>query len=284
MLFPSSSPRLRWTFAKCDWWTGDFPRLMGILNVTPDSFSDGGTFNTLDAAVAQGRKLAEEGADLLDIGGESTRPGAVPVPIDEELRRVVPVIERLAKDVPVPISIDTTKAAVAEAALAAGATIVNDVSAAAHDAAMLELLARSDCGVILMHMRGTPQTMQHDPRYRDVVQEVRTALEERVAACVAAGVAAERIVVDPGVGFGKTPEHNFDLLSHIAELRASGRPVLIGHSRKRFLGKLLGRKTEERLAGTLGVSVALASQSVDLLRVHDVAAVRDTLRAWRALT
>jgi dihydropteroate synthase len=272
-----------WRFAGNAWSPAPLPRLMGILNVTPDSFSDGGRFIDVQAAVEQGRRLAAEGADLIDIGGESTRPGAAPVDADEELRRVVPVIERLSAAVSVPISIDTMKGRVAQAALAAGATLVNDVSAGRFDPELLRVCADSDCGVILMHMLGTPQTMQADPRYDDVVREVHDFLAERIAACELLGIARQRIAVDPGIGFGKTTDHNLSLLTHIDALRAGDRPVLIGHSRKRFLYKLLGRETDERRAGTIGVSIALAMQGVDLLRVHDVGSVRDALRTWHAV-
>lgn len=255
---------------------------MGILNVTPDSFSDGGRFALTDAAVEQGLQLVADGADIVDIGGESTRPGATPVSVDEELRRVIPVIARLAARISVPISIDTMKAAVARAALTAGASIVNDVSAGTHDPALLDVCAQSDCGLILMHMQGTPQTMQADPQYGDVVTEVRDYLIARLRHCEQLGIAAERIVFDPGIGFGKSAAHNIELLTHIDELRAAGRPVLMGHSRKRFLYKLLGRETDERLAGTIGVSISLAMQGADILRVHDVRAVKDALRCWQA--
>jgi dihydropteroate synthase len=280
----SAPAALKWRFADMVWSPGALPRLMGILNVTPDSFSDGGQFSSLDVAVEQGLRLVDEGADILDVGGESTRPRATPVPADEELRRVIPVVERLAQRTAVPISIDTMKSKVAREALQAGAKIVNDVSAGTFDPQLLPACAESDCGVILMHMLGMPATMQDNPRYDDVVGEVTWYLAERVRCCVELGIAAERIVVDPGIGFGKTPEHNIELLTHIAQLRAGGRPVLIGHSRKRFLYRLLGRETDERLAGTIGASIALAMQGADILRVHDVAAVRDALRAWKALT
>ncbi|MEZ6068498.1 MAG: dihydropteroate synthase [Planctomycetaceae bacterium] len=266
------------------WWPTAIPRLMGILNCTPDSFSDGGQFAQIDAAVAHGIALAEAGADVIDVGGESTRPGAVPVPAGEELGRVIPVIERLVERVTVPISIDTTKGLVARSALDCGATIVNDISAGAIDPDLIAATAESNCGVILMHMQGTPQTMQREPRYNDVVTEVRDHLAERILAFEAAGVDRARIMLDPGIGFGKTAAHNVELLTSIAALRQLGRPVLIGHSRKRFLYHLLGRETDERLAGTIGSSIALAAQGVDMLRVHDVAAVRDALRAWRALS
>ncbi|WP_437204858.1 dihydropteroate synthase [Planctomicrobium sp. SH664] len=269
-----------WKFHDQTWTLGDFPRLMGIVNVTPDSFSDGGRWESVDAAVAQALQLVEDGADLLDLGGESTRPGADPVSEAEELRRVIPVIERLIVETSVPISIDTTKAAVARAALAAGAVIVNDISGLTFDPHMIEVCAASRCGVIAMHMQGTPQTMQLNPHYEHVVQEVTGYLQQRVAVLERAGIEPERVMVDPGIGFGKTPQHNLDLLSHVRDLRSFGRPVLIGHSRKGFLGKLIGRQVDERLAGTIGVSIALAAQHVDMLRVHDVRAVRDALTAW----
>jgi dihydropteroate synthase len=281
---------LCWSVAGATWRLGEFPKIMGIVNVTPDSFSDGGQCLDPDAAVEHAWQLAEQGADILDVGGESTRPGAEPVPVEEELRRVIPVIAQLAKRTDVPISIDTTKAVVAREALAAGASIVNDVSAGTCDPEMIPLWAGSDCGLILMHMQGTPQTMQLDPRYEDVVNEIREYLRQRVASLSRAGIAEERIVIDPGIGFGKTAEHNLEILSRIGDLRALGRPVLIGHSRKRFLGKILrsrndaaDRTVDERLAGTIGVSIALAEQHVDLLRVHDVAAVKDALTAWHTV-
>lgn len=272
-----------WLVAGETWRLGDFPRLMGIVNVTPDSFSDGGAWFDASAAVAHALSLVDDGADILDIGGESTRPGAEPVSENEELRRVIPVIEQLAGRTRVPISIDTMKAAVAREALAAGATIINDVTALTFDPDMPDVCAASDCGVILMHMLGTPRTMQENPVYGDVVQEVRDYLIGRLHELRPRGIAPERMMVDPGIGFGKTAEHNLQLLSNIAAFREFGRPVLIGHSRKRFLGKLVGRKVEERLAGTIGVSIALAEQHADLLRVHDVRAVRDALTAWRTL-
>lgn len=272
-----------WRFAGDSFSFGPLPKLMGIVNVTPDSFSDGGSFIDADRAVEHALKLVEQGADILDIGGESTRPGATPVNIDEELRRVIPVIQRLAPQVRVPISIDTMKARVARESLQAGATIVNDVSGLEADLGMLDVVAAGDCGVIIMHMRGTPQTMQDDPQYDDVVAEVRDYLMGRLAIMQSAGVAVERVVLDPGIGFGKTAAHNLSLLTNLAALHQLGRPVLIGHSRKRFLKKLLGRDVEERLSGTIGVSIALAEQGVDILRVHEPQPVRDALLAWSAV-
>lgn len=272
-----------WRFRDVDWQPRRLPRLMGILNVTPDSFSDGGRYVRLDEAIAQGVRLVEQGADILDVGGESTRPGAEPVGSDEELRRVVPVIRTLCTEVSVPISIDTTKSAVAEAAIAAGASVVNDISGLTFDPQMPQLCAEHAVGVICMHIQGTPQTMQIDPQYDDCVIEIRDWLAQRLDALAVAGIAVERIAVDPGIGFGKTALHNLQILSRVAALRALGRPVLIGHSRKRFLGKLLGLPLDERTFATVGVAVGLAAQGTDMIRVHDVAATRDALLAWDAL-
>lgn len=258
-------------------------RLMGIVNVTPDSFSDGGQFDSTAAAVEYALRLVAEGADILDIGGESTRPGATPVSLDEELRRVVPVVRELARQTQTPVSIDTSKAEVARQCLEAGAAIVNDISGLTFDADMPRVCRESSCGVIVMHIQGTPQTMQADPRYDDVVTDLCQHFSRRLDDLEAAGIARERIVLDPGIGFGKTAEHNLELLSHIANFHQLGRPVLIGHSRKRFLKKVLGRDVEERNAGTLGVSIALAAQGTDILRVHDVRATRDALLAWQTV-
>lgn len=254
---------------------------MGIVNVTPDSFSDGGKFLAQGAAVRQALQLAEDGADILDIGGESTRPGAERVSIDEELRRVVGVISELRPQTDRLISIDTTKAEVARQALAAGADIVNDISGLTFDPAMPDVCAESDCGVIAMHILGNPQTMQDDPQYDDVVSDVSIWLQQRLDDLRQRGINAERIALDPGIGFGKTANHNVELLSSISTLRSLGRPVLIGHSRKRFLAKVLGRPVEERSAGTIGVTIATAEQSADMLRVHDVRSTKDALLAWQ---
>ncbi|QDT37155.1 Dihydropteroate synthase [Stratiformator vulcanicus] len=257
---------------------------MGILNVTPDSFSDGGRFDTESRAVDHALQLVADGAAILDIGGESTRPGADVVDVNEELSRVIPAISSISAATDVPISIDTTKASVASEAVAAGARIVNDVSGLTFDPLMPEVCAEHKVGVVCMHIKGTPQTMQDDPRYDNVVAEVGQFLSARIAALRSAGIAESHICIDPGIGFGKTARHNLELLSNIDALRRLGRPVLIGHSRKRFLKRLLGREVEERTAGTIGVSIALASQGVDILRVHDVGAVRDALTAWRCVT
>lgn len=276
--------QISWRFRGREWRPGPLPRLMGILNVTPDSFSDGGSYGSVDAAVDHALRLVEAGADLIDIGGESTRPGAEPVGAEEELRRVVPIIVELAGRVSVPISIDTTKAVVAAAALEAGAEVVNDVSGLTFDPEMPAVCGDHAAGVVCMHIRGTPQTMQLDPRYDDVVGEVERYFLERLDALEAAGIPAERVVLDPGIGFGKTAAHNLDLLAATGRLRRVGRPLLVGHSRKRFLKAVLGRPVEERTAGTIGVAVAVASLGADYLRVHDVQAIRDALVAWKAVT
>jgi dihydropteroate synthase len=253
------------------------PAVMGVLNVTPDSFSDGGLYLDPAAAVAHGEQLAADGADLIDVGGESTRPGAEPVPADEEIRRVVPVIERLAQKVSVPISIDTTKVAVARAAIAAGASFVNDVSALRLDQGMAALVAESGVDVCLMHMKGEPKTMQDDPRYADVVSEVKAFLEERLAFAVAEGIPLQRLWLDPGIGFGKTVEHNLELLRRLDEIVAIGRPVVVGASRKRFIGTLTGRSEAGRLAGSLTAAVLAFERGASMLRVHDVQETRDAL-------
>jgi dihydropteroate synthase len=253
------------------------PAVMGVLNVTPDSFSDGGSFLEPDAAVAHGRLLASEGADLIDVGGESTRPGSEPVSLEEELRRVVPVIERLAAAVETPISIDTRKASVARAALAAGATFVNDVSALRGDPDMAAVVADSGADVCLMHMQGEPETMQDDPRYDDVVSDVKDFLEERLAFAIGEGVTPERIWLDPGIGFGKTLDHNLELLRRLGELAAIGQPVVVGASRKRLIGTLTGRPEGDRLAGSLAAAVLACERGAAMVRVHDVAATREAL-------
>ena len=259
------------------------PWLMGIVNATPDSFSDGGKFLETGAAVDQALRLMDEGASIIDIGGESTRPGANPVGTDEELRRVIPIVEQLARQSHVLISIDTTKARVAAEALAAGAHIVNDISGLTFDPEMPQVCAASGAGVICMHIRGTPQTMQDDPQYDNVVSEVCQFLKMRLDAFERLGISREQVVLDPGIGFGKTASHNLELLSAIGQLRTAGRPVCIGHSRKRFLKKLLGRPVDERQFGTIGVAIAVALQGAEILRVHDVAPCRDAWLACQAI-
>ena len=255
--------------------------IMGVVNVTPDSFSDGGLFLDADAAVEQGRRLASEGAAILDVGGESTRPGAEPVAQDEELRRVLPVVERLAAyggALDVRISIDTTKAAVARVALDAGATIVNDVSALRFDPELAGVAAEAGADCCLMHMLGEPRTMQRDPRYDDVVSDVKAFLEERLVFATGEGIAEERVWLDPGIGFGKTVEHNLELLRRLDEIVAIGRPVVIGTSRKSFLGKLAGGRDEgERLPGTIATNVLALERGATVFRVHDVAQNADAL-------
>jgi dihydropteroate synthase len=255
---------------------------MGIVNVTPDSFSDGGRFCDVEAAVAHGLRLAGEGADLLDIGGESTRPGASPVSQEEELRRVLPVVERLAREVTLPISIDTSKAVVARAAISAGAEIINDITGLTGDPSMPSLAAETGVGVCAMHMQGSPQTMQQHPTYNDVVREVGEFLAQRRDALLAAGVAIERICLDPGLGFGKTYEHNLALLDQCAAFHALGCPLLVGPSRKSFLGRMIEDPTADRTHATVGVALALAAKGVQVLRVHDVRPVRQAMLAFAA--
>lgn len=263
-----------------------FPRpalVMGVVNVTPDSFSDGGKFFDANAAIAHALQLVAEGADLLDIGGESTRPGAAPVSEAEELRRVLPVIEALAPRVTVPLSIDTLKPAVARAALHAGASVVNDVGANRDDDAMWRVVAGAGAGYVLMHMQGTPATMQKNPDYENVVEEVGAFFAERLARLQAAGVRAEQIVLDPGIGFGKSPEHNLQLLAGLNHFTKWGRPLLLGVSRKSFLGKLGGGEADGRLPGSLACAGWAVAQGVQIIRAHDVAATRQVLRVTEAI-
>jgi dihydropteroate synthase len=256
---------------------------MGVVNVTPDSFSDGGLFLDPAAAIEHGERLAEEGAGILDVGGESTRPGARPVPEEEELARVLPVIEGLAAAESRRISIDTTKLNVARAALQAGATLVNDVSAFRFAPDMAGLVASAGVDCCLMHMLGEPRTMQEDPRYEDVVDEVKAFLEERLAFATGEGVPEERVWLDPGIGFGKTVEHNLELLRRLDEIVAIGRPVVVGTSRKSFLGKLTGgRPEDQRLPGTIATNVLALERGARVFRVHDVAPVADALRVAAA--
>jgi dihydropteroate synthase len=266
--------------------------IMGVVNVTPDSFSDGGRYLDAEAAVAHALALAEEGADLLDVGGESTRPGAEPVGSEEELRRVVPVIERVAaRGLEARISIDTSKASVAAAALDAGASLVNDVTAFRGDPGLAALVAERSVPCCLMHMLGEPRTMQDDPRYDDVVDEVRAFLEERLAFAMGQGIAEEHVWLDPGIGFGKTVAHNLKLLRRLDEIAAIGRPVVVGVSRKSFLGRLTGREVDERVAGTVAANVLAFERGATVFRVHDVAPTGDaltvaaaTVAAWSPTT
>jgi len=258
--------------------------VMGIVNVTPDSFFDGGRFVQTDAAIAHGLELIRQGADLLDVGGESTRPGSQPIALDEELQRVVPVVTALAQQTAVPISVDTSKAEVAVACLQAGAHLVNDVTGLTGAPHMAEVVRDFGAGVIVMHMQGTPATMQIAPRYDDVVTDIASFFGERLQSLTALGIPLEAIALDPGIGFGKTRGHNITLLAQLAKFRELGRPVCLGVSRKGFLGNLLERPLEERLAGSLATAAyALAQDAVQILRVHDVAQTRDLVRVWEVL-
>lgn len=257
------------------------PLIMGVVNVTPDSFSDGGRSASTPAAVAHARMLLEEGADILDIGGESTRPGAPPVALEQERRRVLPVIEALA-DCGVPVSVDTQKPGLMQEAVAAGASMVNDVNALAAPGA-LEAVARTTAAICLMHKQGDPRTMQQDPRYDDVVREVREFLAARIAAAQAAGIGHERIVIDPGFGFGKTLEHNVALLRELGQFAALGAVVLAGLSRKSMLGKITGRDVGERVYAGVAAALIAVENGARIVRVHDVAATRDALAVWNAV-
>ncbi len=252
---------------------------MGVVNITPDSFSDGGKFLDTKAAIAHGRRLIEEGADILDIGGESSRPGARPVAEDEELQRVLPVLKAM-KDV--PVSVDTRRPSVMRAVLSEGASMINDIDALTAPGA-LDAVADTDCAVCLMHKKGDPATMQHEPRYGDVVAEVRDFLSTRIAACEIAGIERDRITIDPGFGFGKTVEHNFSLLKRLPELAALGVPVLAGWSRKSSLGAITGRPVTGRLAASLAAALLAVQHGSTILRVHDVAETRDALAVMQAL-
>lgn len=261
----------------------DTPKVMGIVNVTPDSFSDGGQFNQVDVAVAHALDLIEQGAAVLDIGGESTRPNATPVPVAEELQRVIPVIEALvARNIAVPISIDTYKPEVMRAAIAAGASIVNDVRGL-QEAGALEAVANSDAGVCIMHMQGTPQTMQLEPHYEDVVAEVKQFLRVQRDTCLASGIAQARIMLDPGFGFGKSRAHNIALAKALPQLLDLGCPLLVGLSRKSVLGQMTGNDVDARLHASVAAAVISAMQGAHLLRVHDVKATVEALKVVAAL-
>ena len=247
----------------------ELPVIMGILNVTPDSFSDGGKYLDPDEALNHAREMVRQGAEIIDIGGESSRPGAAAVPPDEETRRVVPVIEQLAGNVRIPISIDTTRAVVAREALKAGATMINDITALRGDPAMMDLAQQSGCGVVLMHMRGDPRTMQTDTAYRDIVSEIYAFLDERIKACLEAGIQPESIIADPGIGFGKDVQGNLRLLRHISEFRSLQVPVMVGHSRKSLIGTILDEEIDQREEGTDAVTAWATMNGVDLVRVHD---------------
>jgi dihydropteroate synthase len=263
-----------------------FPRpalLMGVVNVTPDSFSDGGQFATTETAVVHALRLVEEGADMIDIGGESSRPGAQPVSQAEELRRVIPVIEELAGKIPLPLSIDTVKPSVARAALEAGGSIINDIGASRNDDEMGRLVAQSGAGYVLMHMQGSPQTMQENPVYQDVVAEVNEFFGERLKRLAACGVNPEQVVLDVGIGFGKRPEHNLQLLKHLRRFGQWKRPLLVGASRKSFMWQLMHAKVTERLAPSLACACWAVANGAQIIRAHDVAATRQALRMTEAI-
>jgi dihydropteroate synthase len=258
-------------------------RVMGIVNVTPDSFSDGGEFLDPERAIAHGRQLAAEGADVLDVGGESTRPGAAAVMAEEELARVGPVVDALVRDGGPPVSIDTSKLAVAEAALGAGAEMVNDVTALRSEPDLAGLCAERRCEVVLMHMLGDPRTMQENPVYEDVVDDIKAFLSQRIEFAVSQGIAEERIWIDPGIGFGKTVEHNLELHRRLGELAALGRPIAFGSSRKSFIGKLTGSEVDHRLGGSIASNVIAYANGAAMLRVHDVAPTRQALTVADAI-
>ncbi|MGB9662194.1 MAG: dihydropteroate synthase [Moorellaceae bacterium] len=244
--------------------------IMGILNVTPDSFSDGGLYFEVERAVRRAREMVAAGADIIDIGGESTRPGADPLPLEEELRRVIPVVDRLVREVRVPLSVDTYKAEVARQALEHGATMINDISGLRADPEMVRVVARFGCPVVVMHIKGTPKNMQDNPTYEDVIAEVKEYLRQGVDLAAAAGLEREKVIVDPGIGFGKTLEHNLKILQCLDEFKTLGQPLLVGTSRKSFIGKLLGLPVNERLWGTAATVALSIVKGADIVRVHDV--------------
>lgn len=282
-MIAKSHPTFRLQGPELDLELGPRALLMGVLNITPDSFSDGGLFLQPDDAIRRAETLAEEGADLIDIGGESSRPGADPVTLEEEIRRVVPVIETLSNRLSVPISIDTTKAEVARRALLAGARIINDISALRFDSEMAALAAREGVPVVLMHMQGTPKSMQAHPDYTDVVREITEFFHERIRFSERIGIPRERIVLDPGIGFGKTADHNLEILARLDEFRPIGRPLLIGPSRKSFIGQILGLPAEERLEGTAAAVAVGILNGASIIRVHDVKSMRRVARMVEAI-
>lgn len=262
---------------------GDRPLVMGIVNVTPDSFFDGGAYLDPGAAVDHALRLIDEGADILDIGAESTRPGATPLDSEKESRRLIPVVSAVAKSVSTPISVDTSKSLVARAAIDAGAVIINDITAMRGDGTMRHLITETGAGLVLMHMQGTPQTMQQAPQYENVVAEVATFLSERVRFAMEGGIAKNQIILDPGIGFGKVLDHNLDLLAGLESLTRLGYPLLIGLSRKAFLGHLTNQPVEARLMGTAAAVSLAVEKGANILRVHDVAAMRDVMKVATAI-
>ncbi|WP_447986925.1 dihydropteroate synthase [Nitrospira sp. Nam74] len=261
----------------------DRVHIMGVLNVTPDSFSDGGRYVNLDAAVAHAFSMVEQGADVLDIGAESTKPGAVPIDEEEERRRLIPIVRAICRQTTVPVSVDTTKASIARQALDVGAALINDISALRFDARMGDVVAKSSAGLILMHMQGNPQTMQDAAQYTNVVEEVRQFLKTRLDAAEEAGIHPNRILLDPGIGFGKNCQHNLVLLERLRAFHALGRPLVVGVSRKAFIGKILGRPIEERLMGTAGAVAVAVMNGARMVRVHDVAPIRDVIKMIEAI-
>ncbi|PSB25485.1 dihydropteroate synthase [Stenomitos frigidus] len=278
------APLPPWTIRTHPFHWGDRTYLMGVLNVTPDSFSDGGLFNSLETAIAQARTLVAAGADILDIGGQSTRPNAVEISLDEELGRVLPIIQAMRQETDIPISIDTTRAAVAQASIAAGADIVNDISSATYDPEMLPIVAALGVPLVLMHIRGTPQTMQQLTDYDDVVDDILSFLQSRLEAAITAGIDRKRLMIDPGIGFAKTYNQNLEILRRLPELRALGYPLLVGASRKSFIGHLLNQPDpKERVWGTAAACCAAIVGGADLLRVHDVRELNDVCRVADAI-
>jgi dihydropteroate synthase len=257
---------------------------MGVLNATPDSFFDGGLYDSSAAAVARAKQMVEEGADIIDIGAESSRPGSEPITETEELRRLIPIVEAVHGAVSVPLSVDTTKSGVARRAIQAGAVIVNDISAMTFDSDMARVVSESGAAVVLMHMQGIPRTMQRAPRYDDIVKEVHAFLADRIHAAETAGISRGRIILDPGIGFGKLLEHNLTLLAHLRVLTHLNRPLLVGISRKGFIGQILHRSVEDRLFGTAAAVALAVQQGAAILRVHDVAAMRDVVRTVTAIS
>ncbi len=282
MSAPDASTKRLWDLGRRQLDLSGRPLIMGILNVTPDSFSDGGRHFDPQTALDAALRMEDDGADIIDVGGESTRPYSRVVPVDEELQRVIPVLEKLQPRLKIPISIDTSKAAVAAAAIDVGAEIINDVTGLEGDPDMARLAVQRNVGVCVMHMRGTPQTMQDDPRYRDVVAEIHDYLVARLQFCLDLQIPQERICLDPGIGFGKTHEHNVTLVREVHRFLDIGCPLLVGHSRKGFIGHLLGDKEADRMAATLGVSLALAASGVDVLRVHDVRETFEAVKLFKA--
>lgn len=277
----SKNVHLEFTFGGTMYNLSSRTHLMGVLNVTPDSFSDGGRHFGLEQAIAHAHRMTEEGADFIDVGGESTRPGSEPVPLDEELRRVIPVIERIAKELPIPISIDTYKSRVAEAAINAGATIINDISGLTFDGEMVNVAARLRATVVLMHMQGTPKTMQQNPTYEHVTQDVRRFLEKQVQRARSAGI--RQILVDPGIGFGKNLQHNLQLIRELGSFRSLDCPIVVGPSRKSFIGAILDLPVDQRLEGTAAAVTACILNGAHVVRVHDVKEMKRVARVADAL-